>query len=186
MLNDAVLRTLRAVLPGRDWFAIEVVAHLPIMALRMFAYRLLGVSMSRARPAAIMRHTEVWSARKLAIGEGSVIGRHALIDARGHISIGRDVNISSYCRFQSAKHVVDDPDFVAAFEPITVGDRAWIGMGATVLGGVSIGEGAVVAAGAVVTKDVEPYEVVGGVPARPLRTRSRDLRYELDYRPTWL
>ncbi|HMS72434.1 MAG TPA: hypothetical protein PKB03_05320, partial [Baekduia sp.] len=65
------------------------------------------------------------------------------------------------------------------------GDRAWVALGATVLGGVTIGEGAVVAAGAVVTKDVEPYSVVGGVPAVKIGDRSRGLRYELDYRPSW-
>ncbi len=54
-----------------------------------------------------------------------------------------------------------------------------------VVGSVTIGEGAVVAAGAVVTKDVDPYMIVGGVPARPIRERARDLTYELSWRPDW-
>jgi maltose O-acetyltransferase len=57
-----------------------------------------------------------------------------------------------------------------------------VGTRALILPGVTIGEGAVVAAGAVVTRDVEPYTIVGGVPARFLRQRSRDLEYELNYR----
>ena len=85
----------------------------------------------------------------------------------------------------TAKHVVDDPGFAAVFEPIVVGDRAWIALGATVLGGVTIGEGAIVAAGAVVTHDVEPYAVVGGVQARKLRKHNRELEYTLGYRPLW-
>lgn len=54
---------------------------------------------------------------------------------------------------------------------IVVGDDVWIGYGATILDGVHIGRGAVVAAGAVVTKDVEPYTIVGGVPAKPIKKR---------------
>ena len=62
--------------------------------------------------------------------------------------------------------------------PLTIGDRVWIGSNAIILTGVNIGEGAVVCAGCVVTKDVEPYAVVAGIPARKVNERPRDLRYE--------
>ena len=62
-----------------------------------------------------------------------------------------------------------------------IGRHAWVASHAIVLPGVTIGEGAVVAAGAVVTKDVEPYLMVGGNPARPIRKRTRDLTYHLGY-----
>jgi maltose O-acetyltransferase len=81
---------------------------------------------------------------------------------------------------------VQDPDFVESFAPVVIGDRVWIGLRALVLGGVTIGEGAIVAAGAVVTKDVAPYTIVAGVPAVSVGERTRGLRYELDYRPNWL
>jgi maltose O-acetyltransferase len=64
-----------------------------------------------------------------------------------------------------------------------VGDRAWIGYRAIVLPGVSIGEGAVVGAGAVVSRDVPPFTIVAGNPARPIGERSRVLTYQLEYRP---
>jgi maltose O-acetyltransferase len=86
----------------------------------------------------------------------------------------------------SAKHEVDDPGFAASFDEIVIGDRVWIGIGATILGGVTIGEGAVVSANATVTRDVEPYAIVAGTPARKVRERARDLDYELTYRPNWL
>jgi acetyltransferase-like isoleucine patch superfamily enzyme len=59
-------------------------------------------------------------------------------------------------------------------KPITIGNDVWIGSRATILGGVTIGDGAIVALGAVVTKDVEPYTIVGGVPAKPIRRRFED------------
>ena len=68
---------------------------------------------------------------------------------------------------------------------VIIGDRVWIGYGALVMPGITIGEGAVVAAGAVVTKDVEPFTIVAGVPAKPIGQRNRDLTYELNYDP-WL
>jgi acetyltransferase-like isoleucine patch superfamily enzyme len=67
-----------------------------------------------------------------------------------------------------------------------VGDRAWVAQNALVLPGVTIGEGAVVAASSVVTNDVAPYAVVGGAPARHLRDRPRELTYELLLRRNWL
>ncbi len=68
---------------------------------------------------------------------------------------------------------------------MTIGDRVWIAYRAVILPGVTIGEGAVVAAGAVVSRDVAPYTIVAGNPAQPVGTRSRDLDYRLDYSP-WL
>jgi acetyltransferase-like isoleucine patch superfamily enzyme len=119
---------------------------------------------------------------ELWIGRHCIIGRACLLDARGGIKLGQSVNIGSGASLQTGKHLVDSPDFAPEFLPIIVGDRAWIAEGARILAGVTVGEGAVVAAGAVVTKDVAPYTVVGGVPARHIRDRSRDLRYTLSYR----
>jgi len=66
---------------------------------------------------------------------------------------------------------------------VVVGDYVWIGARATILPGVTIGRGAVVAAGALVSRDVPPYAVVGGVPAKVIGERARDLRYTLNFRP---
>lgn len=172
-------------MPPASWIANTLVNRIPLVSMRMRCYALMGVGFEDPRTGTIMLSTEVRAPRQLRIGRNSAIGRHCTIDARGGIAIGRDVNISSDARLQTAKHLIDDPDFMHDFSPISVGDRAWIAEGAVVLGGVSIGEGAVVAAGAVVTKDVAPFTVVGGVPARPLRMRSEDLRYRLTWRPNW-
>jgi maltose O-acetyltransferase len=173
-------------LPSRDVLLNHVVNRIPLIAPRLRAYARLGVDFEDVGTAAIMLGTEVWNAPGLRIGADTVVGRHCLLDARGGIVLGRSVNVSSYSRFMTAKHLVNSPGFEAEFTPAVVGDRVWIALGATVLGGVTIGEGAVVAAGAVVTSDVAPYTIVGGVPARPIGERNRDLRYELRFRPDWL
>lgn len=174
-----------AAFPPNDWVLNHVVCRIPLAAPRMAAYARLGVALEDHRSGVIMLGSEVHAPAQLRIGRGCAIGNRCVLDARGGITIGRDVNISSHARLQTAKHLIDDPDFMHDFSPISVGDRVWIAEGAVVLGGVTLGEGAVVAAGAVVTKDVAPYSVVGGVPARPIRERARDLRYHLLWRPDW-
>ena len=70
-------------------------------------------------------------------------------------------------------HAVGDLDAPGKSAPITIEDDVWLATRAVVLKGVTVGRGAVVATGAVVTKDVPPYTLVAGVPARPIRTLPR-------------
>jgi acetyltransferase-like isoleucine patch superfamily enzyme len=173
-------------LPSPEWALNHVVNRLPYAAWRMRAYATAGVRFADVRTGVLMLGVEVSHPSRLEIGRNSIVGPRCLLDARGGITLGENVNISSHTLIQTAKHEVQDPDFVASFAPVVIGDRVWVGLGATILGGVTIGEGAVVAAGSVVTKDVAPYTIVGGAPARAIGTRTRDLRYELAYRPNWL
>ena len=83
----------------------------------------------------------------------------------------------------TGSHDIDDQDYTADFKPIHVGHHCWVGTGATVLQGVNIGDGAVVAAGAVVTKDVPPYEVWGGVSAKCIR--KKQLKYVIGAPPVF-
>lgn len=173
--------------PPPEYALNHIVNRIPLVDARMAAYERFGVRFKDRRTALIMLRSEVWSPRLLSIGAGVSIGRAVLLDARGGIDIGDGVNISSHVRFMTGKHLVDDPVFAHSYDPIVIGDHAWIALGATVLGGVTIGSGAVVAAGSVATADVEPYTVVGGVPARPIRKReSGPLDYLIDFRPNWL
>jgi len=185
MSTSRVGRFLLRTLPPPEYVLNHIVNRIPLAGVRMRLYRLFGVKLEAPDRSVIMLGVEIEMPWALSIGRGTVIGPGCLVDARGGLRLGRDVNVSGRTRFMTAKHLVQDPDFTASFEETSVGDRAWIALGATILGGVSIGEGAVVAAGAVVTSDVAPYTIVGGVPARPIGQRTRDLRYELDYRPNW-
>ena len=112
----------------------------------------------------------------LSIGAESQINRHAFLDARGGIDVGERVLIGPYVKIISYRHVFDDVSIPIIEqgmigERIVIEDDVWIGAGVVVLSGVIIGRGSVIGANAVVTKSCAPYSVLGGVPARLLRTR---------------
>ena len=173
-------------LPPPEWALNHVVNRIPFVGPRMRAYAALGVRIADPRSSLIMLGTEVFAPRRLELAPRTIVGPGCLLDARGGIRLGHDVNVTGGARFMTAKHDVQDPEFAAMFEPAIVGDHVWIALGATILGGVTIGEGAVVAANATVTRDVAPYTIVAGTPARAVGERTRDLRYRLTYRPNWL
>jgi maltose O-acetyltransferase len=111
---------------------------------------------------------------RIDIGDHSDIGLRCLV--YNDVSIGRDVMMAPEVMILAANHVHDKIDVPMRVQGeyrrrVTIGDDVWLGARAIVLAGVSIGRGAVIAAGAVVTRDVPPYAVVGGNPARVLRYR---------------
>jgi phosphonate metabolism protein (transferase hexapeptide repeat family) len=123
----------------------------------------------------------------------SQVGRYCSIANRVRINPGnhpRDrvtQHHFTYRRVQFGLDLTDDEEFFAwrRAHPCVVGHDVWIGHAAVILPGVSIGTGAVVGAGAVVTHDVEPYQVVAGVPARPLRFRFTPEARERILRSRW-
>jgi len=117
----------------------------------------------------------------LCIGENCILGNNGFYDAREGIVIGRNVNIAAEVRIYTREHDIDSPDFAEVGGKVVIGDYVYIGTRVTILPGVTIGKGAVVASGAVVTKDVSPFTLVGGVPAKFIRERSRNLTYVLQY-----
>ncbi|MBU1326625.1 acyltransferase [Patescibacteria group bacterium] len=100
---------------------------------------------------------------------------------RRPLRIGNNVSIAGEVRIYTMEHDIDSPDFAEISAPVTIEDYVVIGTRVTILPGVTIGKGAVVASGAVVTKEVAPYTVVGGVPAKFIRERSKDLKYTLKF-----
>jgi len=109
------------------------------------------------------------------LGDNSGIGVNCKIQS--HVSIGKNVMMGPHCFFCTENHKfasVEIPMIKQGFterRPIIVDDDVWFGYGVIVLPGVHIGEGAVVGAGSVVTKDVPPYAIVGGNPAKVIRRR---------------
>ena len=124
--------------------------------------------------------------RKVFVGERVVINFGCLLDGRHYkIEIGDDVSIGPEATILTLGHSVNSPDFALEGGDVFVCRHAWVGYRAIILPGVTIGEGAVVAAQALVTKDVEPYSIVAGSPAVVIGKRNPNLEYELSYDP-WL
>jgi len=120
---------------------------------------------------------------KLSIRENSVINERCRIDTRGGVEIGANVSISADVIILTGDHDVDSPDLSGRTRRVKIDDRVWIGTRAMILPGVHLGEGCVVGAGAVVTRDVAPFDVVAGVPARKIKSRSpKSVEYCSSYR----
>ena len=172
-------------LPTKTYLLNTLVNRVPYAGLRMRLYQQAGIQFERVDSGVIMLNTQVYTPEQIKFGANSIVGRYCLLDARGGLEIGQNVNISSYSFLLTAKHDTASPSFEGLAAPIKIDNRVWIGTRATVLAGVTIGEGAVVAAGAVVTRDVPAFTIVGGIPARPMGQRPENLTYELDWRPDW-
>lgn len=122
--------------------------------------------------ARLMRTYGIRAGRNLHVNGG------VFIDARGGVTFGAHVLIGPNAVIVSSTHHWTDPSRPIVLQghenaPVTMGDDVWIGGNAVILPGVSVATGTVVAAGAVVTSDTEPYSIVAGVPARPTGERPR-------------
>jgi acetyltransferase-like isoleucine patch superfamily enzyme len=98
------------------------------------------------------------------------------------LSIGSNVSISEGVCIFSLEHDPNSADFAPRGAPVSINNYVFVGARALILPGVVLGNGCVVAAGAVVTRDVPPFTIVAGVPAKPIGQRRQDLTYALDYR----
>ena len=111
----------------------------------------------------------------IKIGKDCLVGEYSVIRGQGGVSIGDRVYTSPFTQIIAVNHVFDDPNrpFIEqgiTAEGIIIEDDVWLGAGAIITDGVRVGKGAVVAAGSVVTKDVLPHTVVGGIPAKLIKT----------------
>jgi acetyltransferase-like isoleucine patch superfamily enzyme len=159
----------------------HIVNRVPSYSVRHFWYRrVAGVDLGTG--VGVQLGVRLWwygprQVRRsgMAIGAGTQINRDCVLDARGSLHIGDHVSISPEVVILTADHDHTAPGFPLRQRPVTIEDNVWIGMRALVLPGVRIGRGAVVAAGAVVTKDVDPLTVVAGIPARVVARREANV-----------
>lgn len=141
----------------------------PFHTVRQLVFSLAGVSIGRA--SAVHMGVRFFSPRGITIGDDTIVGFRTFLDGRDRLKIGNHVDIASEVMIYNSEHDLAAAEFNATHAPVTIEDYVFIGPRAIILPGVTIGRGAVVAAGAVVTKDVPEFAIVGGVPAKVIGER---------------
>ncbi len=182
------LNTRGRLLRARGGFIVaiaEMMRWVPSHVVRLYFYRRI-LRMRIGPGTSLYRTPEIRAGRNIRIGSGTSIGKNAILDGRAGLVIGDCVNLSSEVAIWTFQHDPQSSSFAAVGAPVVIEDYAWLSFRSVVLPGVTIGKGAVVAAGAVVTKDVDPYTVVAGVPARKIGMRTSDLTYRADWRVPFL
>jgi acetyltransferase-like isoleucine patch superfamily enzyme len=162
-------------------FAATLTGYIPIHTVRLLLYKHL-FRVDVPLDAIIDSRCRYNEPAGVHIGHHSIIGRNAYLDGRRGLFVGSNANISDEVRIWTLEHDIASPDFGIKGGAVHIDNWVYIGPRVTILPGVRIGEGAVVAAGAVVTKDVEPWTMVGGVPARYIKKRPV-VQYTLDTKP---
>lgn len=154
------------------------VGHIPLHSVRKLAYMAAGIKIGRF--STLHMWANFFNPLNIQIGEGTIIGDHCFLDGRAPLKIGNYVDIASQVLIYNSEHDLEKEDFSAIKEPVEIGDYVFIGPRAIILPGVKIGNGAIIAAGAVVTDDVPDFAIVGGIPARIIGERkNKDLKYRL-------
>lgn len=151
------------------WLLIlRIVGYIPIHTIRKIFYLASGIKMSFS--STIHIGANFFKPSGITIGHDSIIGDHCFLDGRASLTIGNHVGIASQVLIYNDEHDIDH-DYNNSFGPVTIKDYVFIGPRSIILPNVTIGKGAVVAAGAVVTKDIPEFEVWGGVPAKKIKDR---------------
>jgi acetyltransferase-like isoleucine patch superfamily enzyme len=158
----------------------RIIAKIPSHTIRLAFYRQV-MKFDIAPSSHVFMDAWFDSPHNFSLGAHSVINQKCRLDTRGGIRIGSNVSISAECIILTADHDPQSPTCAAREKPVVIEDYAFLGTRAMILPGVTVGRGAVVAAGAVVTRDVPPMTICAGVPARKIGERKADLDYRVDY-----
>lgn len=159
----------------------RIISFFPSCHIRKIGLAIFGVKIYGK--VSMFSGFEIRNPKGLIFQGDSSVGPNVLLDARKGLIIGKNVTIARNAMIWTLHHDYNDSQFKAIGEKVIIGDYAWICSGSIILPGVSVGEGAIVASGAVVTKSVEPYSVVAGVPAKQIGLREKkDYKYSPYYR----
>lgn len=159
-------------------FLLHVFGYIPIHHVRRFFYRVAGVKIGKG--STIHMGTKFYDPKNIVVGKDTIVGEGAVLDGREKLTIGNHVDIASEVMIYNSQHDIHSGDFRPVSAPVVIEDYVFIGPRAIILPGVRLGKGSVVGAGAVVTKDVEAYKIVAGIPAKEIGERKeKNLSYKL-------
>lgn len=160
----------------------EFIMFIPIWGVRWIFLKLIMHNIGKE--TFVMRKVSMVNPCNISIGNHVVINKSVMLDGRGaNLVIGNNVDIAQETNIWTLEHDVNNNNHKEIAQDVIIDDYVWIASRVTILPGVHIGRGAVVASGAVVTKDVPPMAIVGGVPAKIIGKRTNPLTYTLKYKP---
>lgn len=165
------------------WILVTpIMMSIPCFMIRHGHMRLMGLKLGRH--SSLLRNVRFIYPSHITIGNHSIINTLCQLDGRVyHIYIGDNVDIAQETNIWTLEHDPHNDYYEVKGGDVYIDDYAWIASRVTILPGVHIGRGAIVAAGAVVTTDVPPMTIVGGVPAKIIGHRKSKLLYHHNYRP---
>lgn len=156
--------------------------HIPFRFARIALFKLRVHRCGKG--VGLLMGVEIRKGANIEIGDRVVINPRVLLDGRGgRLVIGDDVDIAQEVNIWTLEHDVHSDSHAIVGGDVVIEDHVWIASRATILPGVTIGRGAVVASNSVVTKDVPSLAIVAGVPAQVVGRRRNSLTYRLDYKP---
>ena len=177
---------INAYLYGWVRYNVLIVGHIPSYTIRKLFYMIV-FAMKIKKETIIFGGCEFRSPWNITIGN-STIGANCILDGRGRIVIENDVVFGSGVHIWTEEHSVNDPYFRVLREnlqPVIIKRHAWICSDTTILPGITVNEGAVLASRACAVNNCEAFKIYGGIPAKKIGDRNRELKYELGGKVSW-
>lgn len=147
--------------------------------IRKYYLRIYNIKIGRN--SSIHRNCKFFHIGKISIGNNSVVNFGCYLDNRRGIYIGNNVGIAHNTKIYTLGHNIESPYFETKGASVHIKDNVFIFSNVLIMPGITINEGAIVLAGSVVTKDIPPYTIVGGNPAKIIKKRTTDIRYSQSY-----
>lgn len=156
------------------------ISHLPLYYIRNAYLKIANSSVNKN--VCISRNVRFKGIKSIKFEGNVIVNQFTLLDGRGELIIGKNVDIAERAVIWSMSHDPYDENHCSIKKRTVIEDYVWIGSDSIVLMGITVGKGAIVASGSVVTKDVKPYSIVAGNPAKEIGRRPQIQKYTLTRR----